>query len=50
MPPRFRGTANTILRQVEELGYAVSFHDMRWNVDLHSVRLSCDGIPRAPGA
>jgi 8-oxo-dGTP pyrophosphatase MutT (NUDIX family) len=40
-----RGTANAILRQIEDLGYAVSVHTMPGYVELHAVSLDGDEIP-----
>src|SRR3954462_3794643 len=44
-PVMTRGTTKAILRQIEDLGYAVSVHHMREYVELHAVRLSGDEIP-----
>ena len=38
-------TAGAILRQIEDLGYAVSVHDMPGRVELHAVRLDDDRLP-----
>ena len=38
-------TSDALLRQIENLGYAVSVHHMSRYVELHAVRLSGEDIP-----
>ena len=40
-----RATANSIIRQIEGLGYAVSVHEMGAYVEMHAVRLRGEEIP-----
>ena len=39
------GVADAVLRQIRDLGYAVSVHHMGEYVELHAVHLSGDKVP-----